>query len=509
MIGINTRTRVSDIISEQDIHSWSQNSNISISSATDTGKSFFIKNKLYDYCNLHNKKMIYIVSRRALKNQFLDEIISDGKDNRITISTYQKLEYKYRQNKLDNYLDEFDYIILDEYHYFLNDSSFNRYTVFSLDAILCANSVRIWISATGEKMRKFLQENRNIVFREYHIEDSPKKMKISVFKNERELDEILDIGITNGFKMILFTTDLHQGVKFYERYRRYAIFNCSESNYTFNKYVDKKEIRYIEKNERFEKNILITSTALDCGLNIRDSEVRDIIIHGIHDIDTIVQCVGRKRFSNDNDSLTIHIPEINNCQIGGYICSAVRNMARADYMMKHGEMQMIQDAFTHPRKYSKCENVVFDSEIGNRKIINELSYFYYSELKLEYEQMVSNSKTNGFRNMIMQRLGITEYEEFDMGNHKALEIYLNSLAINDCDKSKKANNSKILLTKEAKDEFIERINLLHKDDYFKDVSVINTAFASFNLPYRVENFITSRRENGKKTSFRAWRIVKI
>lgn len=508
MIGINTRTRVSDIISEQDIHSWSQNSNISISSATDTGKSFFIKNKLYDYCNLHNKKMIYIVSRRALKNQFLDEIISDGKDNRITISTYQKLEYKYRQDKLDNYLDEFDYIILDEYHYFLNDSSFNRYTVFSLDAILCANSIRIWISATGEKMRKFLQENRNIVFREYHIEDNPKKMKISVFKNERELDEILDIGITNGFKMILFTTDLHQGVKFYERYRRYAIFNCSESNYTFNKYVNKKEIRYIEKNERFEKNILITSTALDCGLNIRDSEVRDIIIHGIHDIDTIVQCVGRKRFTNDNDSLTIHIPEINNCQIGGYICSTVRNMARADYMMKHGEMQMIQDAFTHPRRYSKCENVVFDSEIENKKIINELSYFYYKELQSEYKEMISKSK-NGFRNMIMRKLGITEYEEFDMKEHKALRLYLESLVIDDNIKKFKEKDERIIVGDDQKNAFIERINMIHKDDYFKDIKVINSALSSFKLPYRIESFKTTKRKDGEVKYYRAWRVVRV
>lgn len=47
---------ISEIISEKEIVTW-ENQNILITAPTGAGKSYFIKNKLYDYALANNKKI--------------------------------------------------------------------------------------------------------------------------------------------------------------------------------------------------------------------------------------------------------------------------------------------------------------------------------------------------------------------------------------------------------------------------------------------------------------------
>ena len=79
------------------------------------------------------------------------------------------------------------------------------------------------------------------------------------------------------------------------RHMRYAIFNCSRYNNQYRKHRCNSEMSDLIKNERFEKLILITTSALEVGFNILDSDIHNIVIDGIDDIDSIIQCIGRKR----------------------------------------------------------------------------------------------------------------------------------------------------------------------------------------------------------------------
>ena len=106
---------ISEIISEKEIAKW-KNQNILITAPTGAGKSYFIKNKLYDYALANNKKILYLLPRLDTVLQFRDEIQRDKKADVITIKSYQEIE-KRELKKVETDLSNYDYIVVDECHY--------------------------------------------------------------------------------------------------------------------------------------------------------------------------------------------------------------------------------------------------------------------------------------------------------------------------------------------------------------------------------------------------------
>ena len=64
------------------------------------------------------------------------------------------------------------------------------------------------------------------------------------------------------------------------------------------------------KNEKFEDNLLITTTCLDAGINLRDDEIKTIICD-VSDIGVLLQCLGRKR-RKENEKFDVYIHNLNN-----------------------------------------------------------------------------------------------------------------------------------------------------------------------------------------------------
>lgn len=62
------------------------------------------------------------------------------------------------------------------------------------------------------------------------------------------------------------------------------------------------------------------------------------------------------------------------------------------------------------------------------KIINTIAYFHFDELVKEHKQMITLG-THGFRKLLMQKLGIAQYEEFDGTDYKDLDCYLKSMVV--------------------------------------------------------------------------------
>lgn len=157
---------ISEIISEKEIETW-ENQNILITAPTGAGKSYFIKNKLYDYALANDKKILYLLPRLDTVLQFRDEIQKDRKTDVITIKSYQEIE-KRELKKVETDLSNYDYIVVDECHYFLSDSKFNFCTDISFNAILqIQNITRVFITATSDKIRRYLTEEQKIELKEY------------------------------------------------------------------------------------------------------------------------------------------------------------------------------------------------------------------------------------------------------------------------------------------------------------------------------------------------------
>lgn len=175
---------VSDAIGTDWLYKWTPNVPVIISVQTGRGKNFFIQNTIVPEILKHNRQnndnqQILILSNRiALNhqnkielakiidkysnynysyenklNKLTDEQLNDFFDfGSIKISSYHQL----LSNNLLN--DDYAFVIIDECHFFTQDSLFNANTSKILDDIInkCENSIRIYMSATLDDILPFI-----------------------------------------------------------------------------------------------------------------------------------------------------------------------------------------------------------------------------------------------------------------------------------------------------------------------------------------------------------------
>ena len=106
----------------------------------------------------------------------------------------------------------------------------------------------------------------------------------------------------------------------YNQHKEYSMFVCSESqkNY-YNKYVDKVAVENeIVGEETFSKRILFVTSALDNGVNFKDKNIKHIICD-YADITTVIQCIGRKRYDGDDDTINLYIMDYTQEKLNGRI----------------------------------------------------------------------------------------------------------------------------------------------------------------------------------------------
>lgn len=162
---------VSDIIGDE-YKDWNRGNIIFIETPTGSGKTTFILEKLLKYVEFEGKKMLYLVNRKILREQLEDRIKTDLRydiesiNNILTIKTYQELENECRVNldKIKEKQCEYKYIISDECHYFLCDSTFNTNTQISYDYIMKKSaSIQIFMSATIDNIKKIIAGTEKII----------------------------------------------------------------------------------------------------------------------------------------------------------------------------------------------------------------------------------------------------------------------------------------------------------------------------------------------------------
>ena len=354
------RQRVTDIISMEEIAKWTPDRPVIIEAGTDTGKSYFIKNVLYQYARDRDQKILMLIHRRDCVNQFQMEIEAARKTDVITIMTYQKIEA--HRGCLD--LSKYSYIVSDEFHYFIADAKFNVHTDISFNVVMnCHSAIRIFMSATGADVEQYIRRVRAIEPVKYSIpEDYSFIATLTFFYNAETLKKIADEVIAKGEKAIFFIENVYLAYDLYKEYEDRAIFNCSESNKKGHyRYVIEEKINQILKNERFEENLLITTTCMDAGVNIVDEAVKTIVVAGVSDIGSLIQCIGRKRRQNENDKIFLFIKAFNNKQIGGAISRSKKELIMAEYLRANGPEMYLQ-------KYDReldVTRIVYDAPIGD------------------------------------------------------------------------------------------------------------------------------------------------
>lgn len=500
--GKQKRIRVTDRITENSIATWTVEQPVIITAGTGVGKSYFIKNVLYKYAKDNNQKILILIHRKLCVEQFKMEIEEDCKSDVIEIMTYQKLE-KNEMYEIDLELQQYKYIVCDEFHYFISDASFNNTTDISFRKIIgMNNAIKIFMSATGENVEEYLHKivnantiNYNIPFEWSFIST------LNFYYNDASLSEFANAVIEKGQKGIFFIQQATKAYTLYKEFLQNAIFNCSKQNEKYYRYVNEGKINKMLKEQRFEENILVTTSCMDAGVNIIDPLVRFIFID-IKDVGSLIQCMGRKRIQSEGDKIHVFIKVINNQQLGGLETNAKKQLEMADYLNDHTTEEWLKQ---YPRQIDKTQTV-YDEIIndGNTetctKKVNDLMY-HKKKLDIEEIHYMKRFGDFGYCKYLARKFNKYDpdtgfYDYATISGNYGLENYLAT------------HVGHVMLQRKDRKELIKTMDV-RRDGHLKSSrDILNAALKEDNLPYRIEEFETSKMINGKKKKFKAaWRIA--
>lgn len=357
--------KVSDIIRE-DYKKWTQGDVVLIDAQTGTGKTYFINSVLAK--TYPNKKILYICNRIHLKSQIKKDLLEnflkinpkDGlktikevnkkfnksiSDNKIVnqkdfafenidlidtignikIQSYQSLSNVIINNRFFNeneyfnsYFSSYDYIVFDECHYLYSDATFNNKTNFIFEEIFfrISNAVKIFMSATLEDLKPHIDNifntanqkdtyNLNVIseilhYKFYSTNRDYSYLDIRYFKTlDTLIQKIQDDNSSN--KWIIFVSNLKDAKYLKENLKKIKTVIVKQGT-------KNKEVDSIINESKFNSKVLISTKVLDNGINIKDENVKNIVIMAL-DKTTFLQELGRVRVNIDTPyKINLFIP---------------------------------------------------------------------------------------------------------------------------------------------------------------------------------------------------------
>lgn len=160
-----------------------------------------------------------------------------------------------------------------------------------------------------------------------------------------------------------------------------TIFIDSGSKYRKKTTPEKKVWNQIAQEEKFSQKILITTKVLDNGVNIKDTNLRHIVIQDLEQT-TFLQMLGRKRFSNKDESerVFVYLHNISEGTICKHFQQHIQNVmlfwyhlykiqGRSDLNKElHTEIQIFQSRYMESGQYKDFyRNYVVNKDVNTIK----------------------------------------------------------------------------------------------------------------------------------------------
>lgn len=265
------------------------------------GKNYFVFNTLFPYAHENGKRMLVFSNRVALREQ--QQAQTQEKD--VKLITYQSLEHdeyletmqdtKNKVRGLMQQVGEYDYIILDEAHYLYQDAPFNKNTETIIELIekYRSSKIIVLLSATPDLLKKYLRIDKPYFFKA----DYSYIKEVQYYTKRDTLDEIIS-KIPENEKIVVFADSKDRLKELHSEYPNSAYLDASNKK-------RRKVFNQIIERERFDCRILFTTRVSDNGINLTDKDIKHIIIETT-DIVEFMQCLGRKRSQDENDTINLY-----------------------------------------------------------------------------------------------------------------------------------------------------------------------------------------------------------
>ncbi len=364
------------------------------------------QNRAYCYQIIGNVLFNDESTNKSFSKQFqIDNQLSDEEVEEI----YRQVEQFIKED-----IKKVDYLILDEAHYFTSDSVFNENTMKEFEYIYNeCEGVKLYMTATPEafiqavreyeKVNKIKGKDRLIILEqlkqvtESDLEDFEhitadeeatdllrhvKEHYEFRFIHEADREEFLkeQIKISNPTdKMIYFTTDKLRGfavaqqangMTYRDDYAKGGSFICSMYDREFKRTISMTERERIIQQERFNSDVLATTAVLDNGVNIKDDNVKRVIIDYV-DAGEVVQMLGRvrtkSRAKGNKLEVTIILPTLE--KIENEQRSLKRKLEDSKNIFEQEQIKF------RDRCYGEVKNVDW---MNDKVIANDESVLYYA-----------------------------------------------------------------------------------------------------------------------------------
>lgn len=483
---------IQEIIGD-DYRSWKKGETILIKAGTGAGKSSFVKNILNMFCYCRNEKILFLSNRTNLKKQNendIDKLIDIGY-NSIIIKNYQEVEENSECGKYD--LSKYDVIVMDEAHYFFTDSAFNNRTdVFFRQILNNDNVIKIFMTATPTILQFYFKQNNLKFDYEYELDTDYSYLENVIAYNNKD-SALSIINEIPQDEQIIYFGSVKRALEISQTFG--GAFICSRYNKDYyNKYVvgteNEEELNRIITSQKFNNHILCTTIALDNGINLSSkSNIKHIIIE-VSDLDTFIQCLGRRRVI-DGEKINLYFYDFsNNQEIAGYRTKLLQPLAEADFLIEKGELEYVK-AYNKQHKTGIVDFTIGEDGYTHPQL-NECMYYKYYVDKIIYDSILDKNTSTSYKSMVSVALGVEIIDKEMTEIKSSTEIYLDGLIGKP-------------LYKEDQKELIERLNI--RDDRHRLQKKISTLNG-----YLIDNYnmmlISKRiREEGDRTTI--WLINNI
>lgn len=347
-----------DSISEflvDELPKWNTSEPVLIEAPTGSGKTTFVYETLIPDALKNHKNILLVSNRIALNLQQKKDILKkfypkelrlytdvglQEKDDygAIHIVSYQSLISHLKNPEFQDWIRNIKYAVFDEAHFFSSDSYFNSATYLILKTLLqkLSHVIRIYMTATswdilwllsfaegeipscahyfinGEKVK-----NKNRCCKYYYKKADYQKYQLHFIddltaiypKISEHPDEKWMIFISSKIDGIVLCNNLFANRK--------ALKLKDDDLIYFD--ADYKRGLYSTKNptldtfwgtlifeERFKQRILVTTSVLDCGINVKDDALTNIVI-GTSDRTEFIQMLGRKRINSKTKKIDVWV----------------------------------------------------------------------------------------------------------------------------------------------------------------------------------------------------------
>lgn len=277
-----------------------------------------------------------------------DNMVIFGAYKNIMIISYQcaALKCMLRNNRFLDFCSQARYLIFDEAHYILDDASFNKGISFFAQTFLgnsFLNATKIFMSGTMEEIyeyvqiaTKFSKESAGITEKKELLDEKGEDFfynNISGIKyNYQNFNSVLSLPTDYSYiqpykykttddicsqiaqtpineKWLIFVKSIEEGASLKSRLQNIcgnSICFLSADNKTDD---ENKEIyNQLIRECRFDCRVLIATTVIYNGINVKDDNVKHIVVP-FAPMSIVKQLLGRKRMS-ENETVKVYFPDV-------------------------------------------------------------------------------------------------------------------------------------------------------------------------------------------------------